>query len=87
MAGERDAPCHSSGDCDVVVSGLLVELQDVVPVDQVVDEGFQVFRPRIAVIDVIGMFPHVDAEDRGGTVDQRILAVGRLRYGELLSRA
>ena len=60
-----------------------VALQDVVPVDQAVDEGFEVFRAGVAVVDVIGMFPHVDAEDRGGAVDQRIFAVRRLGDFEL----
>src|ERR1700712_3831671 len=60
-----------------------VALQDVVPVDQAVDEGFEVFRAGVAVVDVIGVFPDVDAEDRGGAVNQRIFAVRGLRDFEL----
>ncbi len=52
-----------------------VQLEDVIPVDEIVDEGFQVFRTRVAIVDVIGMLPHIDAEDRGCAVDERVLAV------------
>src|SRR5579884_2312483 len=59
------------------------ELLDVLPVYQMVDEGLQVVRPAVAVIDVVGMFPHVAAENGRCAVHQRILAVGRLGDGEL----
>src|SRR5690606_30972954 len=52
-----------------------VHFQDVVPVDQAVDEGFEILRTGVAVVDVVGVFPHVDAEDRRGAVNQRVLAV------------
>src|SRR5258708_28292030 len=43
----------------------------------------QVIRPAIAIIDVVGVLPDVDAEDRGGALNQRVLAVGRLGNLEL----
>ena len=60
-----------------------VQFQHVIPVDQAVDEGLEIFRPGVAVVDVIGMLPHVDAEDRGCAVNERIFAVGGLGDLEL----
>src|SRR6185503_6347974 len=59
-------------------AGLAVHLLDVLPVDQAVPERLEVFRPRVAVVDVIGVLPYVAAEDRGGALDQRAFAVRRL---------
>src|SRR4051812_7680871 len=70
-------------EANVGLSGVLVELQHVVPIDQVVDECLEIFRPGIAVVDVIGMLPDIDAEDWLGAVDQRVLAVRRLGEREL----
>src|SRR5690242_12770583 len=64
-------------------SGLLVELEHVVPVDQAVDERLEVFRTGVAIVDVIAVLPDIDAEDRGRAMDERVLAVRGLRDGEL----
>src|SRR6476620_9337870 len=55
---------------------LAVKLGDVVPVDEAVDEGLEVVRPAVAIVDVVGMLPDVDAEDRRRAMHQRTLAVG-----------
>src|SRR5690349_1820627 len=40
------------------------QLVDILPVHQMIDKRLQIVRTSIAVVDVIGMLPHVDAEDR-----------------------
>src|SRR5690349_20857034 len=77
-AGKSRGPGRVSrgpGSESMLGAGSLVELGDVVPVDEVVDKGLQVVGTPVAIVDVIGMFPDVAAENRGGAVDQRILAV------------
>src|SRR6185312_16525016 len=59
-------------------SGLFVEFQHMIPVDQTVDERLQIFRTGVAIVDVIGMLPDIDAEDRLAAMDERVLAVRRL---------
>src|SRR5215472_7667357 len=49
-----------------LLGGRLVHLGHVVPVDQVVEERLQIIRPAIAIVDVVGMLPHVAAENRLG---------------------
>ncbi len=63
--------------------GLFVEFQHIIPVDQAVDEGFEVFRAGIAVVDVVGVFPDIDAEDRRCAMNQRVFAVRGLGDFEL----
>src|SRR5271166_5478188 len=43
-----------------------------------VDPRSEVVWSAVAVVDVIGMLPHVDAEDRLAAMDERVLAVRRL---------
>src|SRR5690554_6717141 len=62
----------------IELARLLEQLVDVVPVDQIVDEGLEILRPGIAVVDVVAVLPDVDAEDRRAAVDQRVLAIGCL---------
>src|SRR5688500_15165742 len=70
--------------CAEGLFGLFVELCDVLPVHEIVEPGFEVLGTRIAVVDVIAVFPHIDAEQRlGVAVNQRAFAIGRLRYFEL----
>src|SRR6516165_10916152 len=59
-------------------SGLREQLVHVVPVHQMIDKRLQVVRAAIAIIDVIGMLPDVDAEDGRCAVDQRVLAIRSL---------
>src|SRR5690606_23853617 len=64
------------------LDGFVVELLDIFPVDQVVDEGLEILRTGVAVVDVVGVLPHVDAEDRLGARNERRLAVRGLRDHE-----
>src|SRR6266849_9381608 len=64
-------------------SGFREQLVDILPVHQVIDPRLQIIRTAIAIIDVVGVLPDVDAEDRGGAMDQRVLAIGRLGNLEL----
>src|SRR5258706_8009637 len=64
-------------------SGFREQLVDILPVHQVIDPRLQIIRPAIAIIDVVGVLPDVDAEDRGGAMNQRVLSVGRLGNLEL----
>ena len=59
-------------------SGLREQLVHVVPVHQMIDKRLQVVRAAIAIIDVIGMLPDVDAEDGRCAMDQRVLAIRSL---------
>src|SRR4051794_29481118 len=54
---------------------LLVHALDVLPVHEVVEERLEVVRPAVAVVDVIGVFPHVAAQHRFGAMDEGVLAV------------
>ena len=64
-------------------SDLGIQLLDIFPVDQAVDERLQIVGAAIAVVDVVGVLPDVDAEDRRGAVHQRVLAVRGLGDLEL----
>src|SRR6266436_3815892 len=64
-------------------SGFREQLVDILPVHQVIDPRLQIIRTAIVIIDVVGVLPDVDAEDRGGAMDQRVLAIGRLGNLEL----
>src|SRR5258705_12206212 len=48
-----------------------------------IDKRLQIVRTAIAVIDVIGVFPDVTAEDGGGAMHQRTFAIGCLGDFEL----
>jgi len=61
----------------------IVPFGDVVPIDQVIQERLQVVRTAVAIIDVVGMFPYVAAENGLGAVDQRVLPVRRLHNDDL----
>src|SRR5471030_2889931 len=58
-------------------------LFDMVPVDQVVEERLEIIGPPVAVVDVIGMFPHIAAENGRAAMNQRVFAVGGLGDGKL----
>src|ERR1700719_888771 len=55
----------------------------MVPVDETLEERLEVIGAPVAIVDVVGVLPHVAAEDGSGAVNQRILAARRLRDGEL----
>src|SRR3984893_10287149 len=48
-----------------------------------IDKRLQIIRAAVAIIDVIGMLPDIDAEDRRRAMHQRIFAVGGLGDFEL----
>ena len=54
-----------------------VKLLDIFPVHEMVEEGLEIIGTPVAVIDIIGMFPNIDAEDRHAAMDERILAIRR----------
>src|SRR5688500_8589090 len=58
-------------------------LRDELPIDEIVDEGLQVVRPTVLVVEIVGVLPHVDAEQGLLAMDQRVLAVRRLGDLEL----
>src|SRR5215208_8104511 len=58
-------------------------LLDMLPIDEIVDEGLEILLPPIAIIDVIGMLPHIAAEDRIGALHQRVFPIGCLGNAEL----
>src|SRR6202011_1322904 len=60
-----------------------VELGDVVPVDEVVDERLEIVRAPVAVVDVVGVLPHVAAEDRAAALHQRVSPVRGFHDGDL----
>src|SRR3954469_19224849 len=80
--GMREAP----GPCKpqaLSSSGLVEQGLDVFPVHEVLDKRLQIVGTAVAVVDVVGVLPDVAAEDRGGAVHQRILAVRGLGNLEL----
>src|SRR5690606_18254512 len=79
----RRAGASMSRGCEKLLRRRLVHLQDVVPVDEAVDERLEVLWTGVAVIDVVGVLPDVDAEDRRRAMDQRVLTVRGLRDLEL----
>ena len=60
-----------------------VQLGHVFPVHQIVEPGFEIFRARIAVVDVIGVFPHIHTQQRRAAVHQRVFAIRGLGNGQL----
>ena len=63
----------------LLLEGLLQQL----PVDQVVEERVDVVRTGVAVVDVVGVLPHVARQHGVGAVLQRKVGVAGCRDGEL----
>ena len=58
--------------------GLLVHLSHIFPVHQIIDKRFQIFRTRIAIVDVVGVLPHVAGQQRGlACLGDRRAGIGR----------
>src|SRR5690606_1785433 len=74
------AASASAGD------GGLVAALDLVPVDHVVERG-DVVRAAVLVLQVVGMLPHVQAQDRGvaraDALHERVVLVGAALDQEL----
>src|SRR5579859_4733195 len=64
---------------------LLVALGDRLPVDGV-EPGRDVVRALVLVLEVVGVLPHVDAEDRGHALHVRAVLVGVALDRELAAR-
>src|SRR4051794_27651665 len=80
---QKKSPGFSGAFRRSIGLSLFIELEDMVPIDETVDEGFEIFRPGVAVVDVIGVLPDIDAQDRRRAVDKRVLAVRGLRDRQL----
>src|SRR5260370_39148710 len=63
--------------------GVLEHLGDVLPVDQMIQERLEVIWPPIAVVDIVGVLPHIAAEDRLGAVHEGIFPGRRPHDDEL----
>src|SRR5690606_39108174 len=55
------------------------------PIDEMLKEGSDVVRATILVVEIIGMLPHVDREERYLPVRDRRIRIGRLGYAELVA--
>src|SRR3954453_18954513 len=64
-------------------SGLVEQRLDGFAVHEILDKLLQIFGTAVCIVDVVGVLPDVAAEDRGGAVHQRILAVRGLGNLEL----
>src|SRR6185503_6960586 len=56
---------------------------DMLPVHQVIKKSLEIVGPTIAIVDVIGVLPHIAAENGGAAMYQRVLAVRRFHDGKL----
>src|SRR5512139_2128991 len=56
---------------------------DVLPVHQVIQERLEIVGPPVAVVDVIGVLPHVAAENRRCTMNERVFAIRCLADDQL----
>src|ERR1700680_2530566 len=59
------------------------DLRHILPVHQIIDEGLEVVRPAVAIVDVVGVLPYVAAEYRLGTMHQLISPLWRLHHNNL----
>jgi acetylornithine deacetylase/succinyl-diaminopimelate desuccinylase-like protein len=80
----RDKPGHDVFlECRRFLLRLRVHLRHIFPVHQVLDERLEIVRAAVAIVDVIGVLPHVAAEDRRAAVHQRAFAIGGLGDADL----
>src|SRR5687767_8937287 len=68
------AVCDGSAPGDPLL-GCVVAARDLRPVDDV-PPGGDVVRPAVLVLQVVGVLPDVDAEDRGHPVRERSVLIG-----------
>src|SRR5512136_1837409 len=66
-----------------LLAGSLEHLRHIVPIDHVIDKGLEIVGPAVAIVDVIGMLPHVAPENGLRAVHQRAFAVRRLAHDDL----
>src|ERR1700761_9663940 len=79
----RDIPTpRPDGSCGQGGSGHGGEtLRDLVPVHGV-PPGLQVLRALVLVLQVVGVLPHVDAQQRRLALGDRVVLVGRADHGQ-----
>ena len=68
---------------NILFDGRLVSFRDIVPIHEIVDKGLEIIGPAISVIDVIGVLPDIDRQNRRCPLEQRIFGISRLRDGDL----
>jgi len=75
--GQEKARSRSSAPNSSVETGVYSGHQrlDMLPIDKIVEEGFEVLRPRIAVVDIVAVFPHIAAKNRRCPMHQRVFTV------------
>ncbi len=56
-----------------------------VPVEQLVQERFDVIRPRVAIVDVIGVLPHIGRRECFRVVLHRKISIRRLHCLKTIS--
>ena len=67
----------------ILFDGRIVSFRDIVPIHEIVDKGLEIIGPAIPVIDVIGVLPDVDRQNRRCPLEQRIFGISSLRDGNL----
>src|ERR1700722_13214298 len=56
---------------------LAEHLLDMLPIDEMLEERLEVVGPAVAIIDVVGVLPHVAAENGLRPMHERVFAVRR----------
>ena len=54
----------------------------LLPIYQIPD-GFQIGSPAIPVVDIVGMFPDIDCQQRLQSLSHRIVGILCLHYGQI----
>src|SRR5277367_6988876 len=67
----------------ILLGRSVIEFRHIFPVDEIFDGSLQVIGTSVAVVDVIGMFPDIDAEDGDPFVNERVFAVWGLGRRDL----
>src|ERR1700759_3853309 len=53
------------------------------PVEELVQNSFEIFRPRILVVEIVGVLPNIDGEQAVRARRHRVLGIARLLDREL----
>src|ERR1039458_3322273 len=60
-----------------------IQLGDVFPIHEVIDNGLEIVGPTIAIVDVVGVLPYVHAKYRVTAMHERVLAVSGLGHNDI----
>src|ERR1700719_3662580 len=87
-SGIRNCPAKTSispprNRANILIGGGNVVFAGVVPIHEIVDKSLEIVGPAIPVIDVIGVLPDIDRQNRRCPLEQRIFGISRLRDGNL----